>query len=136
MMSIREVKEIKTKIAIILCVFCCFAGCTQRETEPEHTTRIVAGRYYTCGEVITEDGNVWEYSQDIISEMESYDHQPIFALIDDNGTPDNIYDDEIYGLVLDRETKVYDELEAALSDSFDVDRNGNIISISQGGQGK
>ena len=68
--------------------------------------------------------------------MESYDHQPIFALIDDNGTPDHIYDDEVYGLVLDRETKVYDELEAALSDSFVVERNGNVISISQGGQGK
>lgn len=131
MMSIREGKEIKTKIAVILCILCClaFAGCVQREIEPEHTTRIVAGRYYTCGEVITDDGNAWEYSQDLISEMESYDHQPVFALIDDNGTPDHIQDDEVYGLVLDRETKVYDELEAALS----VDRNGN---ISQGGQGK
>ena len=81
--------------------------------------------------MVTEDGNVWEYSQDIISEMESYDHEPVFALIDDNGTPYDIYDDEIYGLVLDRETKVYDELEAALSDSFAVERNGNVISISQ-----
>lgn len=102
----------------------------------EHTTRIVAGRYYTCGEVITDDGHAWEYSQDIISEMESYDHEPVFALIDDNGTPDYIQDDEVYGLVLDRETEIYDELEAALSDNFVVDRNGNILSISQGGQGK
>ena len=137
MMSIREGKEIKIKIAVILCIFSfAFAGCTKREIEPEHTTYITAGRYYTCGEVITDDGNVWAYSQDIISERESYDHQPVFALIDDNGTPDNIYDDEVYGLVLDRETKVYDELEAALSDAFTVERNGNIISISQGGQGK
>lgn len=115
-------------------MLCCITGCTATETE--HITYIAAGRYYTCGEVITDDGNVWEYSQDIISEMESYDHQPVFALIDDNGTPDYIKDDEVYGLVLDRETKVYDELEAALSDAFTVERNGNVISISQGGQGK
>lgn len=128
----------KIKLAVALLALCCLAGCTQREREiePEHTTYITAGRYYTCGEVITDDGNVWGYSQDIISEMESYDHEPIFALFDDNGTPDYIYDDEIYGLVLDRETAVYDELESALSESFMVERNGNVISISQGRQGK
>ena len=132
MMPIREGKEIKTKIAIILCIFSfAFTGCSQREIEPEHTTRIVAGRYYTCGEVITDDGNVWSYTQDIISEMESYDYEPVFALIDDNGTPDYTQDDEIYGLVLDRETKIYDELEAELSKAFIVSRNGNTISISQ-----
>lgn len=117
------------KILIALLVLSCLTGCTK--TEVEHTSRIVSARYYTCGEVITEDGNVWSYSQDIISEMESYDHQPVFALIDDNGTPENIYDDEIYGLVLDRETAIYDELEAALSEAFTVERNGNIISVSQ-----
>ena len=114
-----------------------FTGCSTKgnvvtEFYPaEHTTYIVSGRYYTSGEVITEDGNVWGYSQDIISERESYDNEPIFALFDDNGTPENIYDDEIYGVVLDRETEVYDRLEAELSKSFTVERNGNIISISQ-----
>ena len=107
-----------------------FTGCSQKGNL-EHTTRIVSGRYYTSGEVITEDGNVWGYSQDIISERESYDNEPIFALFDDNGTPENIYDDEIYGVVLDRETEVYDRLEAELSKSFTVERNGNIISISE-----
>lgn len=89
------------------------------------------GRYYTSGEVITKDGNVWGYSQHIISERESYDNEPVFALFDDNGTPENIYDDEIYGLVLDRETEIYDRLEAELSKSFTVERNGNVISISE-----
>lgn len=107
-----------------------FTGCSQKGNL-EHTTRIVSGRYYTSGEVITEDGNVWGYSQDIISERESYDNEPIFALFDDNGTPENIYDDEIYGVVLDRETEIYDMLEAELSTSFAVERNGNIISISE-----
>lgn len=124
--------EIKRKIILsIIGLSLLFAGCSQKGNL-EHTTRIVSARYYTCGEVITEDGNAWIYSQDIISERESYDNEPVFALIDDNGTPDNIYDDEIYGVVLDRETEVYDRLEAELSKSFTVERNGNIISISKG----
>lgn len=121
----------RIKTIAILCILCCLTGCSQREREIEHTTYITAGRYYTCGEVITEDGNVWTYSQDIISERESYDNEPVFALIDDNGTPSEIYDDEIYGVVLDRETAVYDELESKLSEVFTVERNGNILSISQ-----
>lgn len=60
---------------------------------------IAAGWYYTDGEVITEDGNIWGYSQDIISEQPSYDDEPVLAVFDDAGTPDNIYDDEIVGLV-------------------------------------
>ena len=111
------------------------SGCAPKtiaEVKPvESTTYITAGRYYTCGEVITNDGNIWGYSQDIISEAPSYDDEPIFALFDDKGTPDNIYDDEILGVVLDRETAIYDKLEIALSESFTVERNGNIISVSQ-----
>lgn len=123
--------EIKRKtIFAIIGLSLLFTGCSQKGNL-EHTTYIVSGRYYTSGEVITEDGNVWGYSQDVISERESYDNEPIFALFDDNGTPENIYDDEIYGVVLDRETEVYDRLEAELSTSFTVERNGNIISISQ-----
>ena len=123
--------EIKRKtIFAIIGLSLLFTGCSQKGNL-EHTTYIVSGRYYTSGEVITEDGNVWGYSQDVISERESYDNEPIFALFDDNGTPENIYDDEIYGVVLDRETEIYDRLEAELSTSFAVERNGNIISISE-----
>ena len=123
--------EIKRKtILAIIGLSLLFTGCSQKGNL-EHTTYIASGRYYTSGEVITEDGNVWGYSQDVISERESYDNEPIFALFDDNGTPENIYDDEIYGVVLDRETEIYDRLEAELSTSFAVERNGNIISISE-----
>lgn len=110
------------------------SGCTKEPqviAEVESTTYITAGRYYTCGEIITSDGNVWDYSQDTISEAPSYDDEPIYALFDDNGTPNNIYDDEILGVVLDRETAIYDELETALSESFAVERNGNVLSVSQ-----
>ena len=121
----------KIKVVATLLALCCLTGCATREMkpEPEHSTYMVQGRYYTNGEVITQDGNVWGYDQAIISEMESYDNEPVFALFDDNGTPDNIYDDEIYGLVLDRETAIYDALEVELSEAFDIERNGNIISV-------
>lgn len=111
------------------------SGCTEKENviaevKPvESTVYIVAGRYYTSGEVVTQDGNAWTYSQDIISEEPSYDNEPINALFDDMGTPDNIYDDEILGIVLDRETAIYDELETALSVSFSVERDGNKIHL-------
>ena len=121
----------KAKLIIAPLVMCCLAGCSQREIEREHSTYMLAGRYYTCGELITNDGNSWTYSQGIISEMKSYDNQPVFALFDDNGTPDYVNDDEVYGLVLDRETAIYDALEASLSESFTVERNGNVISVSQ-----
>lgn len=128
----------KKKIAIALVgATMLLSGCTKEpqviaEVKPvESATYITAGRYYTCGEVITEDGNIWGYFQDIISEKESYNNEPIFALFDDNGTPDNIYDDEILGVVLDRETAIYDALEVALSESFNVERNGNIISVKE-----
>lgn len=120
----------KRKLAIALLALLCLTGCTKTETQ-EHTTYITQGRYYTCGKVVTEDGNVWTYSQSVISERESYDHEPVFALFDDNGTTNYIYDDELYGVVLDVETAIYDELEVALSESFAVERNGNVISISQ-----
>lgn len=67
------------------------------KTEP--IMYITAGWYYTCGEVVTEDGNIWGYSQYIISEQPSYDDEPVLAVFYDAGTPDNIYDDEIVGLV-------------------------------------
>ena len=115
------------KLLAIALLPLCLVGCSQPEAE--HTTYIVSGRYYTSGELITQDGNSWGYTQDIISENPSYDNQPVFALFDDNGTPDYIYDDEVYGLVLDRETAIYDELELRLSEVFTVERDGNVISI-------
>jgi hypothetical protein len=90
------------KLLIAVLTGLCLTGCSPAvETEP--TMYIVPGRYYTSGEVITEDGNIWGYSQDIISDSPSYDDEPVYALIYDAGTPDNIYDDEVVGLVLNRD---------------------------------
>lgn len=128
-MGVIKIK--KHAILAIISLSLLFTGCAQKENL-KHTTRIVPGRYYTVGEVVTPDGNVWFYSQDFISEMESYDHQPVFVVFDDNGTPENIYDDIICGVMRDVETEIYDRLEAELSKSFTVERDGNIISVSKG----
>ena len=87
------------KFFIAVLATLCLTGCsTAPKADP--IMYIVAGWYYTSGEVITEDGNIWGYSQDIISEEPSYDDEPVLAVFYDAGTPDNIYDDEIVGLVL------------------------------------
>ena len=114
-------------IALSLC------GCgsnTISEPAVEHSTYYQSGRYYISGEVITNDGNIWGYQTEIISEDPSYDAEPVYAVFDDNGTPDNIYDDVVLGLVLDRETAIYDALEVALSAEFDLERTGNNIRIN------
>lgn len=90
------------KLLIIVLVALCLAGCSPRvETEAE--MYIVPGHYYTSGEVVTLDGNVWGYSQDIISDELSYDNEPVFVLFYDNKTPDYIYDDSIVSLVCNRD---------------------------------
>ena len=87
------------------------------------------GRYYTDGTIITNDGNIWGYSTDTISGRTPTDAMPIWVAFNDNGTPDNIYDDIVLGAVYDRNTAIYDDLESALSDSFELERDGNNIHI-------
>lgn len=98
----------------------------------EPQTYTAYGRYYTDGTVITDDGYDalgWYYSTDTISDMTPYDAMPVWIGFSDNGTPDYIKDDIILGLVYDRETAIYDELETALGDSFETERDGNNIRV-------
>lgn len=114
----------------------CGATAPVETPEVESTSYIMAGRYYfnadLQGQVVTSDGNVWEYTQDIISKEPAYHNEPIFAVINDNGTPDIIEDDEVLGVVLDRETAIYDALEAEFSKSetIEVKREGNVLTMS------
>lgn len=97
-------------------------------TEPvavEHTRRVMQGRYYAYGEVITSDGNEWDYT-----DSERLDGDPVYAVLDDNGTPDEIHDDIVVGIVYDRETAIYDALERELSSDFQIDREGNVLRVS------
>ena len=130
-------KKILTPVmSFIAILFLCVAvdSIVTAEEQQESVVYFTSGRYYFTadlqGQVLTEDGNIWGYTQDIISDEPSYHSEPVIACFDDMGTPNNIYDDEIISLVLDRETAIYDELETSLSEAFEIERNGNNIRIS------
>lgn len=76
------------KIALILAML--LAGC-QKQVEPE--MYIVSGHYYADGTIITEDGNIWGYTNETFD-----DNFPVNVLFDNNGT-ETIYDDVIIGIV-------------------------------------
>lgn len=115
---------------LLLCTILALVGCNAEPTAPQAHTRYTAhGRYYTNGTVVTTDGNEWEYSADLISDKTPTNAMPIWVGFDDNGTPNDIYDDIILGLVYDRNTAIYDDLETALSDKFELERDGNNIKI-------
>lgn len=118
-------------LALVAGAFLMTTGCADRqETAPKvHTRYVTQGHYYAEGTVITTDGNIWDYQTDIISDKPSYDHQAVNVGFDDNGTPDDITDDVILGLTWDVATSIYDDLESALSDSFQLERDGNNIQI-------
>lgn len=81
--------------------------------------------------IITNDGQAWRYSADIVSGEAVYDGMPILAGFSDNATPAYIEDDAVIGIVYDRTTAIYDELEKELSAEFDIERNGNEITIKE-----
>ena len=122
---------IKRLAALILVMgaFLMTTGCVP-PSKAEPKTYTTYGRYYTNGTVITNDGNEWAYTTDTISDRTPTDAMPVWVGMDDNGTPDDITDDIILGLVYDRNTAIYDALETALSDEFEIERNGNNIKIS------
>ena len=117
-------------LALTAGAFLMLAGCATNEPKV-HTRYTAQGRYYTDGTVITADGNEWGYAADLISDQTPTDAMPVWAGFDDNGTPDDIADDIILGLVYDRNTAVYDALETALSDKFVLERDGNNIKIQE-----
>ena len=55
---------------------------------------------YCVDEVFTSDGNHWGYDVvDTIDGIPAYDGMPVTVWLSDNGTPDNMTDDIILGLV-------------------------------------
>ena len=98
------------------------------DPEVESKQYTAYGRYYTDGTVITNDGNEWSYITDTISDKTPTNAMPVWVAFDDNGTAD-ITDDIVLGVVYDRETAIYDDLETALGDKFELTRDGNNIRI-------
>ena len=125
---------VPTVALILVVVFTIYQGAIAdklktTEVSEVHTRYTAYGRYYTDGIVITNDGNEWSYSTDTVSNKTPYNNMPVWIGFDDNGTPNDITDDVILGLVYDRETAIYDKLETALSDKFELERKDNNIRI-------
>lgn len=120
-----------TALTLMVGAFFMTTGCTKEESalkvEPQAYTGY--GRYYTDGTVITDDGNEWGFSTDAISDRTPYDAMPVWIGFEDNGTPEDITDDIILGLVYDLNTAIYDELEVVLEDNFEIERSGNNLYI-------
>lgn len=55
---------------------------------------------YCVDEVFTSDGNRWSYDMvDYVGDTTTYDGMPVTVWLSDNGTPDDVTDDVILGLV-------------------------------------
>ena len=55
---------------------------------------------YCVDTVYTSDGNHWEYDMvDTIDGVPAYDGMPVTVWLSDNGTPDDVTDDVVLGLV-------------------------------------
>ena len=55
---------------------------------------------YCVDEVYTSDGNHWDYDiLDYVGDVPTYDGMPVTVWMSDNGTPDDMTDDIVLGLV-------------------------------------
>ena len=55
---------------------------------------------YCVDTVYTSDGNRWNYDMlDYVGDVPAYDGMPVTVWLSDNGTPDDMTDDIILGLV-------------------------------------
>lgn len=71
-----------------------FTACDEPTTTVEHSSNTYTTYgTYSDGTVITDDGNIWDYSAENVA-----DETPIVVVFDDMGT-NNIYDDEILEIV-------------------------------------
>ena len=95
-------------LIIILCTVFALVGCSV--SEPIHTRYDLEGRYLTNGTIITSDGEKWNYYSELIGDEIPYDNMPLLLTLDDNGTPEEIKDDIITGVVYDFDTAVTEGL--------------------------
>jgi uncharacterized protein YcfL len=71
------------KLLIVVLACLCLAGCSVAHEPIDSMEPTVYTMSAHC-EIVTADGNIWEYDGEV--------------MFDNNGTPDNIYDDIIVGL--------------------------------------
>lgn len=55
---------------------------------------------YCVDEIYTSDGNHWSYDMlDYVGDVPAYDGMPVTVWLSDNGTPEDVTDDVVLGLV-------------------------------------
>lgn len=70
-------------------------------TAPSASTNVyTVDGIYCVDTVYTSDGNRWDYDMlDYVGDTPTYDGMPVTVWLSDNGTPDDVTDDVILGLV-------------------------------------
>ena len=70
-------------------------------TAPSASTNVYTlDGIYCVDEVFTSDGNRWGYDMlDYVGDTPTYDGMPVTVWLSDNGTPDDVTDDVVLGLV-------------------------------------
>lgn len=83
----------KKNIITILLASALLSGCSAPQ---EHHYYAASGYYYTDGTIITDDGNIWGFQTDTITENETR----VKVVFDNNGTPEIITDDIIRNVTI------------------------------------
>ena len=74
-------------------------ACTTTAPSASANVYILDG-IYCVDEVYTSDGNHWSYDMlDYVGDVPAYDGMPVTVWLSDNGTPDDVTDDVVLGLV-------------------------------------
>lgn len=88
-------KKLSMIVVAILAILA-LAKMNEAPETPTYETYETVGMYADCGLVFTEDGNIWEYWQEGIA-----NHSNVRVTMSDNGTPEDIEDDEVLEIVED-----------------------------------
>ena len=91
---------ISTKILAALMLAAQLSGACATTAPSASANVYTVDGIYCVDEVYTSDGNHWSYDiLDYVGDTPTYDGMPVTVWLSDNGTPDDVMDDVILGLV-------------------------------------
>ena len=89
-----------TKILVALMLAAQLSGVCATTAPSASTNVYTLDGIYCVDEVFTSDGNRWSYDMlDYVGDTPTYDGMPVTVWLSDNGTPDDMTDDIVLGLV-------------------------------------
>lgn len=91
---------ISTKILVALMLAAQLTGACATTAPSASANAYTLDGIYCVDEVYTSDGNRWGYDMvDYVGDTPTYDGMPVTVWLSDNGTPDDVTDDVVLGLV-------------------------------------